>query len=170
MESANGKLFLDDYLHAIAQLLLYVLYKPALSAAPTNAHLIWWNKDKLKDISLARAEFQHAIETVHLPAPLTSFKQTVWDIINSTDQDRMAQGIAHLKEELYAKEHILLRAHSSTQCFEHQVSLGKRRFGECGEFPFNKEEQPGSSFNPATTSQGDCSKAFNSPTRHRATM
>jgi hypothetical protein len=140
-----------------------MLYKPALSAAPTNAHLIWWNKDKLIDISLARAEFQHAIETVHLPAPLTNFKQTVRDIINLTDQDRMARGIARLKEELYAEKHLPFRAHSSTRCFECQVSLGKRRLGECREFPFDKEEQPGSSFISSHDLLGRLFEGFQQP-------
>jgi len=135
-------------LEAFQQLLLYVLYQPSLSSDPTMRNLIWWEKDTVSDICLARAAFYHVRKSLRLPAPLMDFSETVNDILlNSDNRSAMAQGIDCLKNAV-AVERL---SHAPVSGLQSSVSLGKRLFEHCQSLPDDMWE--GTPCVPTTSNQ-----------------
>ena len=150
LKSRNTKLYQADRLDSIIQLLLYVLYKPSLSSNPTNANLIWWDKDKLPDICAARAEFEDARMTLDLPASLVDFRQDVHPFFEGEmDRLAMAQEIDRLRAAVSAGR---ILSPIPVRALECPTSLGKRLLDHHENLPVDAEEQHNV---PITSSQSD---------------
>ena len=150
LTSKTNKLYRGDSLDSILQLLLYVLYKPALSSNPTNANLVWWDKNTLSDTCAARAEFEGARMILDLPAPLVDFRQDVHALFEHViDRLAMAQGIDRLRAAVSAGRILSLIPVGPLEC---PTSLGKRPFEHRENLPVDAEEQHDV---PITSSQAD---------------
>jgi hypothetical protein len=101
---------------------------------PSKEHLMWWEKETISEISIARTMFDHIRETLLLPAPLMGLKTTVNKIISTSDPNdctSVAEGIAHLRAAVTYQ----CISHSRPSGFQGPVSLGKRVFNHREHLP-----------------------------------